>query len=120
MAIQMRRGSAADFDGSRLEPGELAVCVDTDELYYKGTDAVKVATDEKSRCYVVSIASFSSLPKTVTDSNITSDMVVVESEIGTPNAMLSNWTWTTSNGSVTISGTISGSTTLKLYLLPSR
>lgn len=73
-----------------------------------------------AKCLPISFSSFSSLPQTVSNANITSDMVVVESEIGTPSAMLSNWTWTTANGSVTISGTISGSTTLKLYLLPSR
>lgn len=72
------------------------------------------------KCLVVNIAAFSSLPKTVSNSNITSDMVVINSVVGTPSAMLSDWTWTTSNGSITISGTISGSTTLTLYLLPSR
>lgn len=69
---------------------------------------------------VIDIASFSSLPKTVSNSNITSDMVVVNSELGTPSAQTGDWTVTTSNGSLTITGTISGSTTLKLYLMKSR
>ena len=80
-----------------------------------------VLDNEKLRkCLVLSVAAFSSLPKTINNSNITADMVVIHSEVGTPSAMLSDWTWTTAAGSITISGTISGSTTLKLYLLPSR
>lgn len=64
----------------------------------------------------VSIASFSSLPQTVTNSKITADMVCVKVELGTPSAQTGDWTVTTSNGSLTISGSISGSTTATLYL----
>lgn len=35
MAIQLRRGQKADFDGTKLLPGECAVCLDTDQMYYK-------------------------------------------------------------------------------------
>lgn len=64
----------------------------------------------------VNCGTISSLPATVSNTGITSDMVVVNSTLGTPAAMTGNWTVNTSNGSVTISGNISGSTTLKLYL----
>lgn len=65
----------------------------------------------------VDCGTVSSLPKTVNSTEITEDMVVVESVLGTPARMAGNWTVSTSNGSVTISGSISGgSTTLKLYL----
>ncbi len=64
----------------------------------------------------VDFGTVSSLPQTVTNTGITEDMVVVNSALGTPSAMGSTWTVSTSNGSVTVSGTISGSTTLKLYL----
>lgn len=64
----------------------------------------------------VSIASFSSLPQTVTNSKITADMVCVKTELGTPSAQAGDWTVTTSAGSLTISGSISGSTTATLYL----
>lgn len=63
---------------------------------------------------------FNALPKTVTDDKITADMVVVNSELGTPSAQTGDWTVTTSDGSLTIAGTISGSTTAKLYLERSR
>ena len=69
---------------------------------------------------VIEVASFSSLPQTVTNENITSDMVVVNSALGTPSAQTSDWTVTTADGSVTVTGDISGSTTLTLYLMKSR
>jgi len=65
--------------------------------------------------YVKNCGTISSLPITINDSNITSDMVVIESVLGTPSAQTGDWTITTANGSVTISGSISGSTTLMLY-----
>ena len=60
----------------------------------------------------------SSLPKTVNDTGITEDMVVVNAVLGTPSAQTGDWTVSTSNGSVTISGSIATgeSTTLTLYL----
>lgn len=69
---------------------------------------------------VFDVASFSALPQTVTNSNITSDMVVVNSVLGSPAAQTGDWTVTTSDGSLTVSGSISGSTTLTLYLAKSR
>jgi hypothetical protein len=76
----------------------------------------------KTEVLIINVSSFSSLPQTVSDANIESDMVVVNSVLGTPSAQTADWTVTTSNGSLTISGTsaISGSTTLTLYLTKSR
>ena len=65
---------------------------------------------------VLTVASFSSLPQTVSDSRITDDMVCLKAELGTPSAQTGDWTVTTSAGSLTISGSISGSTTATLYL----
>lgn len=76
--------------------------------------------DSTAGVLVIDVASFSSLPKTVTNSAITSDLVVVNSELGNPSAQTGDWTITTSSGSLTIAGTISGSTTLKLYLMKER
>lgn len=74
----------------------------------------------KMECLAVNCGTVSSLPKTVTNANVEADMVVLQATIGTPAAQLSDWTVSTSNGSLTISGTISGSTTLTLYLMKSR
>lgn len=59
-------------------------------------------------------------PASGTDSRITSDMVVVNSEFGTPSAQISDWTVNTYDGNLTIAGNISGSTILSLYLAKSR
>jgi len=84
----------------------------------------KVSTLEtnvgKLEALVIDCGTVSTLPKTVTDANIEDDMVVLNSELGTPSAQTGDWTVTTSAGSLTVSGTISGSTTLKLYLMKSR
>ena len=69
---------------------------------------------------VIEVASFSSLPQTVTDERITADMVVVNSTLGTPSAQTGDWAVTTANGSATITGSISGETSLTLYLIKSR
>ena len=82
-------------------------------------DTAVTAMAESLKTLVLDIASFSSLPQTVTDANITSDMVVVNSVLGTPSAQTSDWTVTAADGSVTIAGSINGSTTLALYLMKS-
>lgn len=84
------------------------------------TPAVLNSFVTKESVLVIEVASFSSLPQTVTNANITEDMVVVNSVLGTPSAQTSDWTVTTSNGSATVAGSISGSTTLTLYLMKSR
>lgn len=65
---------------------------------------------------LIDIASFSSLPQTVTNASITANQVCIKAELGTPSAQTGDWTVTTSAGSLTLSGSISGSTTAKLYL----
>lgn len=62
----------------------------------------------------------SSLPKTVSNAKITAAMVCSHAELGTPSAQTSDWTVTTAAGSVTISGSITGSTTLKMLLVKSQ
>lgn len=64
----------------------------------------------------VDVPSFSSLPQTVSNADVTADHVVVNSVLGTPSAQTGDWTVTTSDGSITVSGSISGSTTLTLIL----
>lgn len=74
----------------------------------------------KMECLVVDCGTISSLPATITNANVEDDMVALQSTLGTPAAQLNDWTVTAENGSVTISGTIRGSTTLTLYLCKSR
>lgn len=60
--------------------------------------------------------SFSWLPYTISDAAITSDMVVLESYFNNPSALLTDVSWATANGSVTLNGTSNGTTTVKLVL----
>lgn len=68
----------------------------------------------------VGIPTFSSLPITVSDYKVTANHIVVRSVLGNPSAQTSDWTVTTSDGSLTVSGSISGSTTATLYLANKR
>ena len=79
-------------------------------------EEVKAAFEAVKTCLVIDCGTVSSLPKTVSNAAITADMVCVHAELGTPTAQTGDWTVTTSAGSLSVSGTISGSTTLKLYL----
>ena len=72
-----------------------------------------------SNAHVITIASFSSLPQTVNNSVITEDMIVCASTLSNPSAQTGNWTVTTADGSLTVSGEISGATTLTLCLIHS-
>lgn len=66
---------------------------------------------------IVTSDSFSSLPKTINNSDIKASHVAVGSYLSNPEAQLGEWTITTSNGSLTISGSIIATTTITLYLL---
>lgn len=74
---------------------------------------------EEVKTLVLTTSSISSLPQTVTDSRISEDHVVINSVLSNPSAQTGDWTATTSDGSLTIAGSISGSTTVTLYLCKS-
>jgi len=65
---------------------------------------------------IVDCGTLTSLPKTVTQSGVTADMTVDHFEMSNPAAFTGRLTIVTSAGSVTVSGTINGSSTLKLKL----
>lgn len=92
----------------------------TPAVFKASVESLAETVAELREVLVVEFSSFSSLPLTKTNSNITSDMVVVNSLLGTPSAQTGDWTVTTSNGYVSVAGGISGSTTLTLYLMKSR
>ena len=107
-----------------------ALVVDTNiELAPKISSQIQTLTNNvsnnataiaKCETLVVSVPSFSALPQTITNANIDDDMVVVNSVLSNPSAQTGDWTVTTSSGSLTISGSISGTTTATLYLMKSR
>jgi len=65
---------------------------------------------------VIEVPSFSSLPLTVNDTDIQPGLVVVNSVLSNPSAQTGDWTVTTDWEQLTISGSISGTTSLTLYL----
>lgn len=109
-------GSTVISDETVLQPGD----IENDLL---ATSAGKVLDARQGRILktlVVDCGTINSLPKTVTNSDIESDMIVVKSDFGNPSAQVTDWTVTTSAGSLSISGYINGSTTLVVYLSKSR
>lgn len=66
----------------------------------------------------IDFTSFSSLPQTVTDTRISEDHICKPGDcyLSNPSAQTGDWTITTSDGAVSISGSISGSTTATLWL----
>ena len=87
----------------------------TGQIWYKDADM----TIEEAKVLVVSTTA-SSLPTTISNASITEDMELIRGELGTSSVQGGDLTVTTSAGSVTISGTISGSTTIKLWLMRGR
>lgn len=89
-----------------------------------GTATTQIATTEfvanalgnNSGILKVNCGTFSVLPTTINSSDITATMELVRAEVGTTDVQDGDWTVTTANGSVTISGSISGATSLVLYL----
>ena len=99
------------------ESSEVRVRADMQELHDQTRDYINtMVTALNNNLLQVSLASFSSLPQTVYNAAITSEHTLIRAEVGTPSAQVGEWTVTTANGSATISGTISGSTTLTLIL----
>ena len=77
---------------------------------YDGGSAIHVSTT------ISSYGSTYSLPLTIYSERITSDMIVLSSSLTNPEVLRSDLTVSTSNGSLTISGTLDGTTTLHMYL----
>lgn len=85
-------------------------------ITYNIKDAVARAA-QQDKILTLTVASFSSFPKTITNSKITTDMVVLNVTWGNPSAILSDVTWSTNMaGQLTLNGTISGSTTATITL----
>ena len=85
-----------------------------------GVSTVDGASPDGTGNVVTALAlsdSITALPKTISDARITANMRVVECTFGTPSAITSDVSWTTSAGEIVLSGTMSGSTTVDLILV---
>ena len=78
-----------------------------------------ITTLESYEALHLSVASFSSFPKTVSNAAIKANMRVIECVLGSPASVTSDITWTTADGSLTLSGTMAsgGSTTAEITLI---
>ena len=110
-------GTATFADPSGVTAGDADVV--SGKKYLNSSGVLRTGTLASTDAITVNIASFNSLPQTVSDASITADHVAVHCELGTPTAMTGDWTITTSAGSLTVSGTMTGSTTLQLVLVKS-
>lgn len=89
----------------------------SDSLAAAQGKALKALIDAKvAKAVKVVTSSFSSLPQTISNSAITASMECVNAVLSNPSAQTGDWTVTTAAGKLTISGTISGSTTVTMYL----
>lgn len=91
----------------------------TETAYARGNhvhprDSVKA--DVAQEIVTVNIGSFDSLPKTVSNASIRAEHTVLACTLGTPVAQEDTWTVETSEGSLTINGTISESTSMRIIL----
>ena len=70
----------------------------------------------ENKILTLTVGAFSSLPLTISNSKITADMVVLSCNLGTPTAITSDITWTTSAGQLRLTGTMDGTTTAVITL----
>lgn len=111
-------GSVTNVYGSSIPMSESNPTTIASKINSLETD---LSTDiSNNKVVVVDCGTVSSLPITIQNSDITEKHVVVNYEIGQPFCMASDITIATANGSITISGTLSDSTTLKLYFAVSK
>lgn len=89
--------------------------ISTKKLFYKLIQKVS-EIDSSYKTVTVTTASFSALPYTYSNTAIKSYHTVVGAMLSNPSAQTGDWTVTTSDGSLTIAGSISGSTTVTLKL----
>jgi hypothetical protein len=80
---------------------------------------VRSYSTEEARPLQINLGTVSSLPTTVSDDRIVAEHIVKPSDclLSTPSAQTGDWTVTTSDGSLTVSGSISGSTTATIWLV---
>lgn len=88
-----------------------------EDTYYDGASTGAQIDDTVQKGIVqVNCGTITSLPFTKSNANILASHVVLNAVLNNPAAQVGTWTVVTSNGSLTVSGTINGSTTLTLYL----
>lgn len=80
---------------------------------------VRAYSTEEARPLQINLGTVSSLPTTVSDDRIVAEHIVKPSDclLSNPSAQTGDWTVNTSDGSLAVSGSISGSTTATIWLV---
>lgn len=104
-------GQGVPAGGTTGQVLQKASATDYDTQWYTPAEATALQ---------ISVASFSSLPQTINSAAIKADMRVIACVWGTPGAIDSDVAWTTTDGSLTLSGSINGSTTAEITLIKCR
>ena len=80
---------------------------------------VRAYSTEQARPLEINLGTVSNLPVSVRDSRIVAEHIVKPGDcfLGNPSAQTSDWTVTTSDGLLSVSGSVSGSTTAKIWLV---
>lgn len=99
---------------NKLERDVLTISQQTLTAAQKMQVRTNVAT---TKCVRVNMGTISSLPVTKTAVGVTHKMMCIKADLGTPSAQTGDWTVETDTDTVTISGTISGSTSVYLTLI---
>ena len=102
------------------EASEMKVRSDLQKLHDQTRDFINGMVNEINVDVLKASTTVSSTPKTIYNQKITASHVLLRAEIGTPSAVVGEWTVTTADGSLTIDGTLNGSTTLVLVLAKPR
>ena len=77
---------------------------------------VTARAELENKILTLTIGAFSSLPKTISNSKITENMVVLSCTFDTPSVITSDITWTTSAGQLRLAGSMHGTTTAVITL----
>ena len=102
------------------EASEMKVRADLQKLHDQTRDYINGLVSEVNVDVLKVSTTVNAVPKTVYNQKITASHVLLHAEIGTPNAVVGEWTVTTADGSLTIDGALNGSTTLVLILAKPR
>lgn len=112
--------TTAKLDDSAVTTAKIADSnVTTAKIANGSVTRAKLATNAFSGLYFGSVACSAMTGDfaTISDANITANSVVASIEFARPAYVVSNYTWTTSAGSLILNGTCTGSTTCDIVLV---
>ena len=120
--VAVPSATAVTIDATLTIEGSAADAKATGDALAVKADAADVSTEvNKREVLIADLGTVSSLPSEFDVTGVETDMVCIKAELSNPYAQTSDWTVSTDTaGKVLISGSINGSTTVKLYLMKSR